>query len=148
LAVVWPSSQNRVEGEKAVERVGQSLEIHIAPLADDARADVIRDFTGDGPWYRANELEKLSRIEAQTFATRFADRVAAKTALTAEVRSALQQSLAQALLDHFLKTDGRPTVALKKRLLDVAARHLDSTGLASFEAAIKSGSKRQQGDSI
>lgn len=148
LAVVWQTTEARFAGEKKVGDLAKQSEISATLLTADARSDAAKEFASAEPWYRQNELEKLSRLEAETFSTRFTDRIAARIIIGSAAREALRLDLARVLLEHFLKTDGRPTLLLKSQLKAAAAKHLDAAGMTAFDSAIKNGSKRQPGDSV
>jgi len=139
VAVLWakdaPSERRRAAIQTAIQRVFRDMTVR--EVTDDEWERLLQDFRGGSEWYRANEVHRLSEIEADIIAARLVRRVQRLLDRPIGSTEALQRTLAGVLRQ---ATTGRlPLDGVKAELLQAASRLLDAEGRAALERAIDMG---------
>ena len=161
VAVLWakdaPSERRRAAIQTAIQRVFRDMTVRevtddewerllqdfqrrdmtVREVTGDERERLLQDFRGGSEWYRANEVHRLSEIEADIIAARLVRRVQRLLDRPIGSTEALQRTLAGVLRQ---ATTGRlPLDGVKAELLQAASRLLDAEGRAALERAIDMG---------
>jgi hypothetical protein len=142
LAVVWAGNDGQETRRKAVQAVFEKNGLTAAELDSEARDTELKSFLSADPWYRAAEVDTLSKQEAAIVAARLVRRVQAKVEVSAETAKTLEAGLTQAIIkaynDGFVgQADKQPAFA--QELLKVARTNLDEKGVAAFQEACAKG---------
>lgn len=144
LAVVWASEG----GDRAARRHAlstlRSRGLKVVPLRGTARERALKDLAvGTTSWYRSVEVDRLSREEARTIATRLVERVRARVPLAASKADLLENTIAAACERELILRPTQSAPARKRRIaraiLQAARRRVDDAAFNALALAVRLG---------
>jgi uncharacterized protein YlxP (DUF503 family) len=145
LAIVWSPDSNRESRAPIVQSILEKKGVTATELTGAARETELKNFVPRNEWYRGNQVDTLSKKEAEIIAARLVRRVQKKVELSPATANELDTNLAQVIGNAFVDgTNATPEFA--HELLKVARHILDEKGAATFQEAIAKGFRPQAED--
>jgi hypothetical protein len=146
IAIVGSEASNHDSISKTVESVLAKNGVSSNELAGDAYATELKSFTAGTDWYRAADVDALSKIEARTIAQRMVHRVQASATLTPEKTAALEAGIMNAFERRFFgSANGSDPAGKREQLFEdistVAGANLNQEEITALKAAFAKGIK-------
>jgi hypothetical protein len=144
LAVIGSDTSGNQAKFETVQSVLEKNGVTVNQLAGDAYAEQLKSFTARVDWYRGADVDRLSKIEAQTIAARIVHRVQATVTLTPEKVETLEAGITKAFEHRFIgSSDAAGEACNRQQLIEeitaVAQAHLNEKEIATLKAAFAKG---------
>ena len=134
LAVVWKPDARGNAKAAALEAASRTTKL--TELSGDARETALREIRSHTRWYRAADVDQLSREEAETVAARLLDIVNAAEPLPQAKREMLMTSFSEIFKRKFIGGELSDKQAYEE-LLETARPHLGATGFQVLDKTIR-----------
>lgn len=134
LALVWKKDEGAAKRSKVVAAVSKTTKLDERSGAE--RESALKDIQLGPRWYRARDVDELSREEAEDVTRRLLDSIDAAEPLPKEKRDLLWTSFTDTLKRRFIQ--GRMSdKEVSEKLFRAARRHVGPKGIDALEKMIR-----------
>jgi predicted DNA binding protein len=151
IAVVWTSDISKERRKGIVEQVFQENNIPVRKAEGGEYHALLDDFRSGHPWYRGQEVDKLSTEEAEIIAERLVKRISSQTSVSEDKKRIITDKYTRLLKKELTRTfsseinSDEETVfelvmkQINKQLLDSSRKQLNADQLNALNEALKQG---------
>jgi hypothetical protein len=133
LALVWKENTGASKRAKVIAAVSETTKLN--ELSSSAREIALKEIPPGPRWYRARDVDELSREEAESVTRRLLDSMNAAEPLPKEKRDLLWTSFTDTLKRRFIH-GGMSDREVSKELFDAARQHVGPKGIEALEKTI------------
>lgn len=151
LAVTWARKDGDAAARRRVLSTLRRRGSKVVLLRGAAREKALKDLAaGASSWYRSVEVDRLSRKEARTIATRLLGRVRARVPLAASKANLLEKTIAAACERELILRPTQSAPARKRRIaraiLQAARGRFDDAAVNALALAVRFGHRPLPGE--
>ncbi len=134
LALVWKKDEGASKRAEVVEAVSKTTKLN--ELSGAERESAIKEIQSGPRWYRARDVDELSREEAESVTQRLLDNIDAAEPLPKDKRDLLSANFTKTLKRRFIQ--GRMSdKEVSDELFRAARRHVGPKGIEALEKTIR-----------
>jgi hypothetical protein len=134
LALVWKKDKGASKRAEVVATVSKTTKLNELSGAD--RESALKDIQSGPRWYRARDVDELSREEAESVTRRLLDSINAAEPLPKDKRDLLWASFTNTLKRRFIK-GGMSDKEVSDELSKAARQHVGPKGIEALEKTIR-----------
>ena len=134
LALVWKKDEGAAKRAKVVAAVSKTTKLN--ELSGAERESALKDIQSGPRWYRARDVDELSREEAESVTRRLLDSIDAAEPLPKDKRDLLWTSFTNTLKRRFIQ-GGMSDKEVSEELFKAARQQVGPKGIEALEKTIR-----------
>lgn len=134
LALVWTKEEGAAKRSKVVAAVSKTAKLN--ELSGAERESALKEIQSGPRWYRARDVDELSREEAESVTRRLLDCIDAAEPLSKDKRNLLWTSFTDTLKRRFIQ-GGMSDKEVSEKLLRAARQQVGPKGIQALEKTIR-----------